>query len=327
MKRLQLTKFGDPTEVIQLAEIEEPSLKQGELLIRMEAAPLNPSDFMIVKGQYAVQPAFPFDLGSEGAGIIEKTGPGVDPVLLGSRALVLPRYEVGTWAEYVLATMEQIVVVDTDADPQQLCMIGINPATAYLLLKNFVALKPGDWIGQTAANSAVGRYLIQFAKKAGIKTLNVVRRESAGPTVREEGGDIVLVQGSDLSEKVALALEGQKLKAVFDTVGGSVIGQLSPSLAQHAPVIAYAMQSGEYPIIPPVDLFFKGLSLHGFWLINWVRSASRQEIKMVYEDLTHMVQDGSLSAEVEAVYSLEDHEQAVAHAQRSERRGKVLFRF
>ena len=58
-----------------------------------------------------------------------------------------------------------------EADPLQLSMIGINPAIAYLLLNRYVSLMPGDWIGQTAANAAMGQYIIALAKLAGVKTL------------------------------------------------------------------------------------------------------------------------------------------------------------
>ena len=72
-----------------------------------------------------------------------------------------------------------------DADPLQLAMLGINPATASLLLNRYVALRSGDWIGQTAANAAVGQYIIALAKRAGVKTLNVVRRHEAVDQVRQ----------------------------------------------------------------------------------------------------------------------------------------------
>jgi len=69
-----------------------------------------------------------------------------------------------------------IVPVSDEADLLQLAMIGINPITAYLLLNRYVSLTPGDWIGQTAANSAMGQYIIALAKLAGVKTLNAVPR-------------------------------------------------------------------------------------------------------------------------------------------------------
>jgi NADPH:quinone reductase-like Zn-dependent oxidoreductase len=88
-------------------------------------------------------------------------------------------------------------------------MIGINPATAYLLLNRYVSLMPGDWIGQTAANSAMGQYIIKLAKLAGVKTLNVVRREEAAKQVRQLGGDRVVLQGDNLHKDIEEALGGK----------------------------------------------------------------------------------------------------------------------
>src|SRR6185369_10333487 len=101
---------------------------------------------------------------------------------------------------------------------------------AYLLLNRFVSLRPGDWIGQTAANSAMGQYIIALAKLAGVKTLNVVRREEATQQVRQWGGDRVVLQGDNLHKDVEEDLDGNKLSLVLDNVGGSPVGELARSL-------------------------------------------------------------------------------------------------
>src|SRR5258708_33428629 len=187
MRQLQLIAHGEPSEVIYLNTISEPALGQEDVLISMEAAPLNPSDFLFVRGMYGVQPAFPSSVGAEGVGRVAKIGSKVDVALRGKRVLILPTYEQGTWADQVVAPVRNLVPMSDDADPLQLSMIGINPVTAYLLLNRYVALMPGDWIGQTAANSALGQYIIALAKLAGVKTLNVVRRGEAGEQDRQWG--------------------------------------------------------------------------------------------------------------------------------------------
>src|SRR5438876_4501910 len=141
--------------------------------------PMNPSDFLFVRGMYGIRPAFPSSVGAEGVGRVAKIGSKVDVALLGKRVLILPTYEQGTWADEVVAPVRNLVPMSDETDPLQLSMIGINPATAYLLLNRYVSLMPGDWIGQTAANAAMGQYIIALAKLAGAKTLNVVRRDEA----------------------------------------------------------------------------------------------------------------------------------------------------
>src|SRR3982074_1581891 len=123
-------------------------------------------------------------------------------------------------------------------------MIGINPATAYLLLNRYVSLLPGDWIGQTAANSAMGQYIIALAKLAGVKTLNVVRREEAAEQVRQFGGERVVIQGDNLHKDIEEALDGKKLSLVLDTVGGTPVGELAKSLKAGGAVCGSDQQSG-----------------------------------------------------------------------------------
>src|SRR5207247_11428285 len=106
-----------------------------------------------------------------------KTGSKVDGAWQGKRFLILTTYEQGTWADQVVVPVRNIVPVSDEAEPLQVSMIGINPATAYLLLTRYVSLMPGDWIGQTAANSAMGQYVIKLATLPGVQTLNVGRRK------------------------------------------------------------------------------------------------------------------------------------------------------
>ena len=327
MRQLQLIAHGEPSDVIELNAVHEPSLGQEDVLISMEAAPLNPSDFLFIRGTYGVRPAFPSAVGAEGVGRVIKVGSKVDVALQGKRVLIIPTYEEGTWADQVVAPVHNVVPMSDEADPLQLSMIGINPATAYLLLNRYVSLMPGDWIGQTAANSAMGQYIIALAKLAGVKTVNVVRRKEAAEQVRRWGGDRAVLQGDNLHKDIEEALDGKKLSLVLDTVGGAPVGELARSLKTGGSIVVYAMQGGQFPAILPKDFIYRGLSLHGFWLINWIRNAPRTEIQEIYQKLGDLVADGSLSAAVEHVYPLEQFKEAFEQSLKSNRSGKILFKF
>src|SRR6202041_39157 len=327
MRQLQFIAHGEPSDVIQLNTIPEPVLGQEDVLISMEAAPLDPSDFLFVRGMYGVQPSFPSSVGAEGVGRVAKIGSKVDAALQGRRVLILPTYEQGTWAAQVVAPVRNLVPMSDEADPLQLSMIGINPVTAYLLLNRYVSLMPGAWIGQTAANSAMGQYIIALAKLAGVKTLNVVRREEAAEQVRRWGGDRVVLQGDNLHKDIEEALDGKKLSLVLEKVGGTPGGEVARSLKTGASVVGYALQSGQLPILSPKGLIYRGLSLQGFWLINWIRNAPRAEIPEIYQKLGDLVADGSLSAVVEHVYPLEQFKEAIQKSLKSNRSGKILFKF
>ncbi len=312
MRQLQLLAHGEPSDVIELNTVAESALGQEDVLISMEAAPLNPSDFVLVRGMYGIRPAFPSPVGAEGVGRVTQTGSKVDSALQGKRVLILPTYEQGTWADQVVVPVRNIVPMT---------------ATAYLLFNRYVSLMPGDWIGQTAANSAMGQYVIKLAKLAGVKTLNVVRRKEAAEQVRQFGGDRVVHQGDDLQKDIERALDGKKLSLVLDTVGGTPVGELAKALKTGGSVVVYALQSGHFPALSPKDLIYRGLSLHGFWLINWIRNAPRTEVQEIYQKLGDLVADGLLSAAVEHVYPLEQFKEAFEHSLRSSRNGKILFKF
>src|ERR1700736_3083870 len=258
MRQLQLIAHGEPSDVIELNTVSEPALGQEDVLISMEAAPLNPSDFLFVRGMYGVRPAFPSSVGAEGVGRVTKIGSKVDVALEGKRVLIIPTYQEGTWADQVVAPVRNIVPMSDEADPLQLSMIGINPATAYLLLNRYVSLMPADWIGQTAANAGMGQYIIALARLAGVKTLNVVRRKEAAEQVRQWGGDRVVLQGDNLLKDIEEALDGKKLSLVLDSLGGAPVGELAKSLKPGGSIVVYAMLSGQFPAIPPGDLIYRG---------------------------------------------------------------------
>ncbi len=204
-------------------------------------------------------------------------------------------------------------------------MIGINPATAYFLLHRYVSLMPGDWIGQTAANSAMGQYIIGLAKLAGVKTLNVVRRPEAAEQVRQFGGDRVVIQGDDLRQDIEKALGGRKLSLILDFLGGAPVGELARSLKPGGSIAIYAFQHG-FPKLAP-EFLFNNLNLHGFWIGNWMRNAPASEIQELYQKLADLVAQGSLSATVEQVYSIDEFKQAIDRSLKSNRSGKILFKF
>jgi len=327
MTRLVLTAFGDPVESIAVETTDGLRPGPGELLVRMEAAPVNDSDFLLIRGLYPERPRLPYPVGTEGVGRVVEAGPATSPDLLGRRVMIFPTYEQGTWADQLLVAETNVVVVDGDADPLQLAMAGINPPTAWVLLHRFTTLAPGDWVGQTAANSAVGLYVIALAKRLGLRTLNVVRRDAAADVARRAGGDVVLLDGDDLGERITAALDGQRLALVLDAVGGSAVGELAHVLRFGGKAVSYAFVSGKPPAVSVLDSVFNEIATTGFWVINWLRSTPRAEVLDTYRQLAELVAAGELTAPVEATYALTDYKQAFEHAAAGHRNGKVLFRF
>jgi NADPH:quinone reductase-like Zn-dependent oxidoreductase len=137
MKMLQLRAFGKPTTAPELVVAAPLQPGMGQVLVALEAAPINPSDLLLITGRYGVRPSLPAALGAEGVGRIVAVGPTVDPVRIGERVLIVPTLEHGTWQDQTVIDEDDAVPVDAKADALQLSMLGINPLTADLLLRRF----------------------------------------------------------------------------------------------------------------------------------------------------------------------------------------------
>jgi mitochondrial enoyl-[acyl-carrier protein] reductase / trans-2-enoyl-CoA reductase len=329
MRKLEITAIGAPADVLQLVEFQAPAPGPGQVLVEVEAATINASDFLFIAGQYFITPQPPCDVGGEGVGRVLAVGPGEDESLIGARVLLLPTYRHGTWATHLIAATTDIVVVPDDIDTVQLAMVGINPITALLMLRNYgdPALKD-RWIGQTAGNSAVGEYLIKLARRFGWKTLSVVRREAAAEQVRGWGGDRVVIDDDDLESNLAQSLAGAELDIVVDSVGGRAARQLAQHLRFGGTLVSYAALSGQGASVSVLELIGHHVNWTGFWLVNWLRNTDTEVVHSTYRELVALVGDGTLSARVARTVPLEDWKDAVGLAQGDTgREGKVVFVF
>jgi NADPH:quinone reductase-like Zn-dependent oxidoreductase len=328
MRALQLTGFGEPAEVV--TRVSQPALVAGrdEVVVALEAAPVHPSDIHLIRGFYGVRPQLPAPLGAEGVGKVVEVGPGAEQALLGQRVAILPTYEEGTWADHAVVATRNIVAVSDKGDPQQLAMIGVNPITALLLLRVFGPLCEGDWIAQTAANSAVGQYVISLAERAGIHTFNVVRSHEAAMQVNLAGGDRVVIDGDDLAAQLQRVLGGQELALVLDSIGGPVVTELAHRLRCGGKVVSFGALSGQ-PTALDVrqDLIYRNISHHGFWTFEWLTRAPRAEVEVAYDEIVALVTSGELTADIDATFRLEQYPAALRRAEHYRRQGKVLFVF
>jgi NADPH:quinone reductase-like Zn-dependent oxidoreductase len=327
MSQIILTGIGDPAQNVRLEA--EPELKVGaeDVLLQLEAAPVNPVDTLFSNGWYAVQPQVPGYLGAEGVGRVLEAGVDADASLVGKRVVVLGTYEQGVWADRVALPARNVVVVPEGIDALQLSMAVINPVTAQLMLTKYVDLKPGDWVGQNLGNSAVGRSVLALAKIAGVKTLSVVRSAKAAEEVRAQGGDLVLVDGDDLGDRIAEALGGERLRLVLDGASGSTPGALAASLEFGGTVVHYASTTGEAPVLPLGNLIYGEVVSRGFWVVNWFHNAPRAEIEQVVGELVDLVARGVISVPVDSTFRLDQYREALARSVSPDRDGKVLFTF
>lgn len=311
-----------PQDVIRPLAFEPPPLAPGQALVAVLAAPINPSDVLMLTGGYGMLPPLPAVGGSEGVGRIVALADDGAGLAVGQTVL-LPAGS-GTWATHLVTDARRLVPLPGGADPQQMAMLTVNPATASLMLSEFVDLKAGDWVIQNVANSGVGGYLVQLAKLRGLRTVNVVRREGAVAAVAAQGGDVVLVDGDDLHRRVKQATGGEPVRLGIDAVGGAATERLARCLAEGGTLVNYGLMSGECCVVSAQSFVFNDLTLRGFWLAKWFRTASRDAQKALYGELTKLVASGQLKARIHATYPVERIQEAVAAAAAGERDGKIL---
>jgi NADPH:quinone reductase-like Zn-dependent oxidoreductase len=322
----QVSSFGAPDKVIALVEQPDPGEPgPGEVLIDSEFAPINPADVLNLEGRYGAEPPkLPMNPGAEGVGRVAAIGAGVLHVKPGDRVL-LPG--PGTWRERSKVAAKMVFPLPAGVDPQQLAMLRVNPPTAYLMLQQFVAPKAGNWVIQNAANSGVGHCLIRLAHEEGLKTVNVVRRQELVAPLRAFGADVVATDGPDLDMRVRDAIGGGAMPLAIDAIGGEATQRLARCVDENGTVVNYGLLSGEACRVDARETVFRNVTLRGFWLRRWYMETPPDQIGAVYRKLAAKVADGSLAVEVEAVYPFGRIREAVAHAARGGRSGKILLRF
>ena len=324
MKAVNFARFGRASEVAQMVDAPEPALPAaGEILFELEVSPINPSDLLHFAGKYASPASLPSYAGGGVLGKIAACGLGVKNVKPGDR-VILVNTERSAWRERFVWKAEGLIPVP-DGDTVQLALLAANPPSAMLMLEKFTSLNRGDWVLQNAANSSVGTSLIQLAKARGLRTVNIVRRESVIPLLKSFGADVVLVDGPDLTERISQATQQASIRLGIDAIAGEATGHIAACLTESGTVINYGLLSGQPCKIDSADVLFRNISLKGFWYAGWLSKALTSEIASVFERLVSLHQSGELRVPVEAVYPIERLNEALTHAEREERLGKVVM--
>jgi NADPH:quinone reductase-like Zn-dependent oxidoreductase len=313
--------------VLEVKEGVSRPLEAGEVRIAVLAAPIHPSNTLQIAGNYLTDPVLPSTPGSEGVGRVLEVSPGVTHLNKGQLVLL---GGMGTWLDELVAPAAKLVPLSDLGEPsmaviEQLSMATINPLTALLMLNSFADLKEGDWVVQSAANSAVGGYLIQLAHQQGIKTVNVVRREGLAEDLKSKGGDVVLIDGPDLAAQIAEATNNESVVLAVDAVGGETYSRLTAGLSEGGTIVSYGLLSGKQPVLNVGLTIGKDIRARGFWLTKWFKTADMAAKQKAFGEIIPLIASGSLKADVDSRFSVADIKKAVTRAGERGRNGKVLI--
>jgi len=323
--RLCFYQTGLPGEVLRLEEFTPPAPQRHEVLVRMLYAPVNPADLNYIEGSYGKLPSFPAVPGNEGCGRIEAVGEEVESLAVGD--LVIPLHTRGTWSQHVVAAENQFAKLPAELDPIQASMLRVNPATAWQLLHEYREPMEGRFILQNAANSGVGRAVIQIGKKLGLRTVNFVRRPELFAELLALGADAVFLDNEEGHALARQHMGDQTSPLALNAVGGESALRLMGLLGPGGALVTYGAMGRKPLKVPNKYLIFKDIEVRGYWLSRWMELATHAEIQEVLRPLVEMMQKGELLLPVDRVYPLAEFPAALADSVREGRSGKILLSF
>jgi len=318
----RLFAFGEKPPAVRVEETPSTAPAPGEVVVRMLAAPINPADLNVIEGTYGELPRLPATIGNEGVGEILAVGSGVQTLRVGQKVLPLA---FGTWTQELILPANNAIPLPDGIDIQQAAMLAVNPATAWRLLHDFASLQPGDWIVQNAANSGVGRAVIQLARHLGLRTLNVVRRPELLNELRSLGGDVVVTEEADLRREARQICGGALPKLALNAVGGASALNIANALAPGSQHVTFGAMARQPLKIPNSLLIFQNLAFRGFWLRRWKEAAPASEIQATYSALAELLGCGILHTPIQQILPLTQVTQALSAAMGDKRSGKILL--
>lgn len=321
-QRLAFGSHGKPAEVLDLETFEIPPLEDGEVLLAIHAAPINPADLNFIEGTYGIKPELPAHAGMEcAATVLESRSGEFSP---GDE--VIPIARSGAWATHIVTSAENLIHIPGGIDPLQAAMLKVNPATAWLLLHHFETLQKGDWVALNAANSGVGQCVIQLAAAVGVRTLCFVRNPALAPELRSLGADAVFEDSPEGFKQALETFSDTRAKLAFNAVGGESALRLMKLLENGGTHITYGAMARKPLTIPNGLLIFGDLRFRGLWVTKWMKETPRDEVQAVYGELAARLLDGTLRQKVDLAFPLENFRNALARLDAEQRHGKILFR-
>jgi len=329
MKAAVFDKFGDPGDVLCVRDVPASMVGPGLVRVRMLAAPVNPSDLMVVRGVYGKLPTLPATPGFEGAGVVEEVGPGLIAKLRGlrpgRRVAVIHRHG-GTWAEQVVVSARQAIPVSADLPDEQIASFFVNPGTALVMTRWVLRVPPGAWLLQTAAASALGKMVIKLGKHFGFKTINLVRRRDQVAELLELGGDhAICTTDENLDERVQQITGGQGVPYALECVGGSMGAGAVRALGAGGRMLIYGTLSGEPIALEPRRLMVGQKRIEGFWMSEWAAAQNAWTMLRLFRQIDRLLRAGVLTTPVQATFPLARVADAARLAETPGRNGKVLL--
>lgn len=320
MKEIIFEKLGKPLEVLELRESEIPTPKENEVLIRVTARNINPSDLMFIQGLYGITPRLPSSAGFEASGVIEKAD-GAGRFSKGMRVMFTG---LGTWREYMAVPVGSVIPVPQNMPDEIACQAFVNPLTAFGMLEES-GLGEGEWLLITAGASAFGKFAIQLAKEKGIKVAATVRHDDQIELLKKLGADLVVNTEKEKIYRVIPEQTGGGVHVVFDAVSGKLGAQALSCLRANGKMMVFGALSLDNMPINSGLLIFRNLTIEGFWLSTWTEKLDHKARIEAFGKVFHFLMKEDAQVDIAGKFPLESFREAILEYEKPGRNGKILL--
>jgi NADPH:quinone reductase-like Zn-dependent oxidoreductase len=305
-----------------------PKPQQGEVLVKMSYAPINPSDLSQLNGTYANKPQYPFTPGIEGSGKVIESGGGVIANLRKGKevACTSTKGKSGTWAKYIVTQATNVIPLPKNINNMQGAMLIVNPLTAIAFIQ--IAKKgKHKTIVNNAAASTLGKMLIKLCKNEHINLINIVRREKHVEELKSIGAKYILNSNdTDYQQKLAMLAGELEASLFFDAVTGEETNKIIHAAPKNSKVMLYANLSDEQFSIDSREILQKNITINGFFLGNWT---SEQNILKTLASINKAKKllKNELHTSVQQTFAIDQVNEAIEFYKNNMSKGKVLLNF
>ena len=322
--RALLSHQPGPPSTLVVEEIDKPSAKKGEVLVRVNVAALNFFDCLIIEDKYQFKPPRPFSIAAEMSGVVESVGEGIERFKVGDR--VCGYVQGGTAREYVVAPEVVLSHIPEGVSDEHAACVMVTYGTSYHALKDRGELKKGETLAVLGASGGVGQAAVELGKIMGARVVACASSDDKLAFCRECGADeTVNYATEDLKARLKELGSGAGMDVIYDPVGGDFSEAAFRSIAWGGRFLVIGFAAGPIPKMPLNLALLKGADLRGvFWGSFTMREpqVNRQNI----DDLLGWLADGTLKPHVDSVFPLEEAEAALNKIAARDVKGKVLLK-
>lgn len=325
MRAVIIEDYATGIDHVKSVERPTPTPEAGEVLVKIAAAPINPSDLAFVQGRYGVRKPLPTVPGFEGSGTVVAVGEGLlEESWVDKRVACFANDGDGTWAEYMVTTPDSCLTLPDNVSDEQGAMALVNPLTAYALMGKAQAMGVPA-IVQTAAASALGKMMVRLGQRMEISVINVVRRDGQISELQGVDAQYILNSTEPTFDK-HLREVCRQLDATlaFDAVGGELSGRVLRAMPNGGELVVYGGLADAPCEIGVDQLIFRNKSVSGFWLPLWMREQGAEGVAKAWRDVQTWI-SGEFQTEVRARYRFDNPLAAVRDYAGQMTGGKVLF--